>query len=215
MKRHGGFLFLLALLLPVSNALTQIADSPTSNDLPHSVNVARCAYTQAEPVCANVHSASQDVAGNDDRDPGGDTTLAQIPRRMPGQPLRGRRLPMGGPAYPTMWQPQPSPGHALIGAVIGFGLGAAIAAKGNAGGRAIFALGTVGAGLGAAIGITVPSFPPRNSYRQRWPDDDEMAAHSNPHKTKVASSIPGSPHVTSLPPFQTPAEEPLPAAEAP
>lgn len=211
MKRHG-FLFLMAWLLPVS-ALAQIVDSPTSDDFPHPVAVARCAYTQGEPVCPAVQAASQDVPSHDVPGLSGDTTLAQIPRRM-GPPLRGRRPPMGGPAYPTMWQSQPSAGHALIGAVIGGLLGWAVAAKGNAGVRATLGVATVGAGIGAGIGMTVPSFPSHNPYWQRWPDDDGMAAHSKPDKSRVAASRPDSSQVTSPSPSSAPAE-PLPAAGAP
>ena len=98
--KHHGFLFLMASLLPVS-APAQIADSPTSDDLPHPVAVARCAYTQTEASCKSVHAASQDDPGHDVPGASGDTTLAQIPRRMPGPPLRRMRPPMGGPAYPS------------------------------------------------------------------------------------------------------------------
>lgn len=122
---------------------------------------------------------------------------------------------MGGPAYPTMWQSAPSAGHALIGAAIGCGIGVAIAARGNAGGRAMLGLATVGAGLGAAIGLSIPSLPSRNPYRRRWPDDDEMAAHSKPDKSKVAASRPDSSRATSASPSTTQADNPLPAAEAP
>ena len=201
----------MASLLPV-NALAQIAGSPTSDNLPHPVAVARCVYTQADAVCQTPHLARPGVPG-----PSGDsdTTLAQTPHRAPGPPLRGGRPPMRGPAYPAMWQSAPSAGHALIGAVIGCGLGVAIAARGNAGGRAMFGLGTVGAGLGAAIGLSIPPLPSRNPHWQRWPDDDEMAAHSKPHRSKVASQ-PASTHVTSLSPSPTQVrvEAPLPAAEA-
>jgi hypothetical protein len=210
MKRNKGFLFLFALLLPVSSALAQIADSQTSNDLPLPVAVARCAYTQAEAVCASVHAASQNLSG-----PSGDTTLAQIPRRVPGPPFRVGRPPMGGPAYPGMWQSQPSVGHALVGAVIGFGIGVAIGAKGNASARATLGIATVGAGLGAAMGLTIPSFPSRNPYRHRWPDDDEDARHSRPHKSKVAASRPDSSQIPSPSSSSTHAEDPLPAAETP
>jgi len=212
--KHHGFLFLMASLLPVS-APAQIADSPTSDDLPHPVAVARCAYTQTEASCKSVHAASQDDPGHDVPGASGDTTLAQIPRRMPGPPLRRMRPPMRGPAYPAMWQSAPSAGHALIGAVIGCGLGVAIAARGNAGGRAMFGLGTVGAGLGAAIGLSIPPLPSRNPYRQRWPDDDEMAAHSKPDESEVAASRPDLSRRTSRPPSSTHAEEPLLATEAP
>ena len=79
-----------------------------------------------------------------------------------------------------MWMSRGSPGHALIGALIGFGLGAAVCAKGNAGARATLAIGTVGAGIGAAIGFSIPSFTGRSVYRRGWPDDDEEASRSKP-----------------------------------
>lgn len=215
MKLNQGFLSLLALLLPVS-ALAQIASSQPSSDLPHPVAVARCAYTQADAGCASVHPDSHGVPG-----PGGDTTLAQIPRRAPGPPFRGGRPPMGGPAYPAMWQSAPSAGHALIGALIGVGVGVALGVRGNAGARATFGIATVSAGLGAAIGLSIPTLPSRNPYWRRWPqgdddrDEDEEARQSQPHKNKLALSKPASPHVTSPSPSPTHAEDPLPAVGAP
>jgi len=214
MKRNQGFLFLLALLLPVSSALAQTADSQTSNDLPHPVAVARCAYTQTEPVCASVHAASE-ASSEDVPGPSGDTTLAQIPRRALGPPFRGGRPPMSRAAYPGMWQSQPSAGHALIGALIGAGIGVALGVRGNAGGRATLGIATVGAGIGAAIGLSVPPLPSRNPYWRRWPqdDDDEEATHSQPHKSKVALSKPDPPRVTS--PVPSSEDDALPAAGAP
>jgi hypothetical protein len=212
MKLNKGFLFLLALLLPVSSALAQIADSQTSNDFPHPVALARCAYTQTEPVCASAHPSRQGVPGASD-----DTTLAQIPRRAPGPPLRGGRPPMGGPAYPRMWQSRPSAGHALIGALIGAGVGVALGVRGNAGARATLGLATISAGIGAAIGLSVPPLPSRNPYWRRWPqdDDDEEARHSQPLNRKVALSEPDSPHVASPAPSSNHEEDPLPAVGAP
>lgn len=218
MKLDKEFLFLLALLLPVSTALAQVsdsqpsADSQSSNDLPHPVAVARCAYTQADAVCANAHAAGQDVPG-----PSGDTTLAQIPRRAPGPRFRGGHSPMGGPAYPGMWQSAPSAGHALIGALIGAGIGVAMGVRGNAGARATLGIATVSAGLGAAIGLSIPSLPSRNPYWRRWPQDDdhEEARQSRPHKSKLALSQPASPHITSPSPSPTHADDPLSAAGAP
>jgi len=210
MKNLQIFPLLLALLLPVSSALAQIADSQGSNDLPHPVAVARCAYTQTEAVCASVPATSQDVSG-----PRGDTTLAQIPRHAPGPPFRGGRPPMRGPAYPSMWQPQPSAGHALIGALIGAGIGVALGVRGNAGGRATLGIATVGAGIGAAIGLSVPPLPSRNPYWRRWPQDDdhEEASHSKPDNSKVAVSRPDPPRVTS--PTPSSEDDALPAAGAP
>ena len=123
---------------------------------------------------------------------------------------------MGGPAYPGMWQSAPSAGHALIGALIGAGIGVAVGVRGNAGARATLGIATISAGLGAAIGLSIPSLPSRNPYWRRWPQgDDEDAHRSQPHKSTLALSQPASPHVTSPSPSPTPAEDPLTAAEAP
>jgi hypothetical protein len=106
---------------------------------------------------------------------------------------------MGGPAYPRMWRSEGSPAHALIGTIIGFGLGAAVAAKGNAGIRGTLGIGAIGAGIGAGIGFSVPSFPSRYQYRRRWPDNDEEASSRKSAKPgpkrpassqQTASSIP-------------------------
>ena len=174
MKRKEGFLF--ALLLLASSGLAQTIDSQTTNDLPENdlpkqVALARSAYTKTEEVSVN----------GVPKDPNSNNTLAQIPPRMPG---RMARPPMRRAAYPNMWTSGGSPGHALIGALIGFGLGAAVGAKGNAGVRATLAIGTVGAGIGAAIGFSIPSFPGRRMYRHGWPDDDEEARRSKPGSHK-------------------------------
>jgi len=106
---------------------------------------------------------------------------------------------MGGPAYPRMWRSEGSPAHALIGTIIGFGLGAAVAAKGNAGVRGTLGIGAIGAGIGAGIGFSIPAFPSRYQYRRRWPDNDEEAssrksAKPGPNRPawsqQTASSIP-------------------------
>jgi hypothetical protein len=112
-------------------------------------------------------------------------TVAQFPRRRPGPPYS--RVPgYPRPTYPGMWMGEPSGRHALIGAIIGGGLGVAVAAKGNAGVRASLAIGTLGAGLGAAMGLSIPSFPSRNMYRRGWPGDEE-ARRSKPdfHKADL------------------------------
>lgn len=154
MRNLRIFASLTAMLFLASSALPQTADShpATKNGLPPQVVVARCAYTQTDDVCASAN---------------GNTLLAQMPRRMPDPPFRGR-APLRGPAYPRMWRSEGSPAHALIGTIIGFGLGAAVGAKGNIGVRGTLAFGFIGAG----IGFSVPSFPSRYKYRHPWPDND-------------------------------------------
>ena len=162
MKYRRTFLLVVALFLP-SVTLAQSQDAQASNDQPTPVNAARCTYTPTEGACI-VNPANQRENNPNDK-----TTLAQAPGRAPYPP----RVPArgySGPGYPNMWANQGSRPHALIGAIIGFGLGAAIAAKGRANIGAVFAIGGIGAGLGAGIGFTIPSFP---SYRYRRPWDDE------------------------------------------
>ena len=94
MKSKEGILLLLASLLVVSSALAQTEDSQATtdspNDLPHQVAIARCAYSQTDDICANVHQPSSVAT-----DVNGDSTLAQVPRRPLGPPMHARRPPMG------------------------------------------------------------------------------------------------------------------------
>jgi hypothetical protein len=198
MKHHEEFLVVLALLLPVSNALAQTANVQPANNVPRQVAVARCAYTATDDACAN----PSDPGGS------GNAVLAQLPRRGPG-PGFGRR-PMGGPGYPAMWQAQPSGRHALIGAVIGAALGWAVAAKGNAGARATLAVATVGAGLGAGMGLSVPSFPSRSPYFRRWPDDEDGQASARKSAKPGRSSPSSAPQAVSADPAPP---NPRPSAE--
>jgi hypothetical protein len=189
MKHQEGFHFLFVLLLLASNALAQSGDSQAANDLlnndlPRQVAVARCAYNETEDACAGVNPSSAEARG-----PNGDAMLAQLPRRMPGPPMQPRRPTMGRPrgAYPGVWMEEGSGRHAAIGALIGFGLGAALGAHANkdqhpgVGVRAAVLVGTIGAVLGAAVGYNTPSFRARSPYRRGpWTDEDEQASRPKP-----------------------------------
>jgi hypothetical protein len=186
---------LLALLASVvllaANARAQTDNPPAANETSSSIAAARCQYAISDPACADVN-----VSAEAPRAPIDDAVVAQLPRRGPG-PSFGPRGRMGRPAYPGMWgQPEPSGRHALVGAVIGGLVGWSLAAKGNAGARATLGLATIGAGLGAAIGLSVPSFPSRNPYWHRWPhgDDDEEAAN---RKSAKPGRSPGPPRQTA------------------
>lgn len=192
---------LAAVVLLAANALAQTDNPQASKELPRSIASARCQYAPNDAACADVNDSAQAR-----RDPINDATVAQLPQRGPG-PGFGPRGPMGRPGYPGMWgQPEPSGRHALIGAVIGGLLGWAIAAKGNADGRATFALATVGAGLGAGFGLSIPSFPSRNPYFRRWPDDDDENA------SRRDSAKPGR---TPGPPRQTASVDVAPSSPQP
>ncbi len=61
-----------------------------------------------------------------------------------------------GPAYPGMWRSDHAGRRALIGALVGFGIGAAVVAKGHGSGGAMVAVGAIGAGIGAGMGAGMP-----------------------------------------------------------
>jgi hypothetical protein len=219
MKRKDGFM--IALLLLASSGLAQIANSQSTNGFPENdlspqVAFARRAYAQPEETGTGGSSNTSDADGK--------TTLAQLPRRMPGPMVRP---PMRPAPYPNMWISQGNGRHALIGALIGLGVGVAVCAKGNADARATLAIGTLGAGIGAAMGFSIPSFPDRNMYRRGWPDndpdDDEEARRSKPSFRKPdpgkSDSAPARRTAAAQPtPPQTSAREPeslRPSVEVP
>jgi hypothetical protein len=194
-------LMLATTVLLASNALAQTDNSLASNELPSPIAAARCQYTPSDHACAGVSDSSDHRSADDD------ATLAQLPRRGPGPPFR-QRGPMGRHAYPDMWRSEGSPAHALIGMLIGFGLGAAVGAKGNIGVRSTLAFGAIGAGIGAGIGFSLPAFPSRNPYWRRWPyeDDDEEASG---HRTAKPAAAPSNSRQ------QTASEGPAPSRPLP
>jgi len=149
------------------------------------------AFSQAE-LHTNSDSASIIAARSQysrvDTDAGQDAgaapgALAQYsrPRRPFHPPTRSPRMTGYPGGYPSMYMGESSGRHVLIGALIGFGLGAALAAKANTdqhpgvGVKAAFLVGGVGALIGAAVGRGVPSFPSR--YRRgRWPYDEQNSS---------------------------------------
>jgi hypothetical protein len=168
-------LSLVARLLPAQTQVSQVL-----NDLPSSFANARCQYTPTAEACA---------AAPNDSGPAplgvGSATVAQLPRRIPGPPIRPRRPPMAHPSggYPGPWMLEPNGRHAAIGALIGFGLGAAHPVDGTV--RGHVAMGLFGGLLGAVIGAGIPSFHARSRYpRGPWSDHDgdQLASRSAPAK---------------------------------
>jgi hypothetical protein len=70
-------------------------------------------------------------------------------RRGPMPPPRGR---YPGPAYPGMWRSDHPGRRVLIGVLVGFGIGAAVVAKGHGTAGAAVAVGAIGGGIGAGMG---------------------------------------------------------------
>jgi hypothetical protein len=117
-----------------------------------------------------------------------------------------------------VWTPSPSGRHALIGAVIGFGLGAAVGAKGNGGARVSLTLGTIGGMMGAAFGLMTPSYRARSPYwRVPWPDQgDESASEIDPAKATLTEPSVSSQITPPSPALPEPTGSvPLPLAEVP
>jgi hypothetical protein len=155
---------LLASLLIVSSAAAQTSDAPPANNLNagNEIAAARSQYSQTPEISPDANH---------------DTIVAQLPRRGPGRPFPPQRgYPRG--TYQTPWMEHGNAGHALVGAAIGFGVGAAIGACGSdrsgttLGGRVIIG-GTILAVIGGAIGGAHPWPHARRAYRRSWPEDDE------------------------------------------
>jgi len=206
------------MLLMVSASVAQTKDTPDTTGLTSentSEIAARCRYTPEDDACRKEIGPTSSSASSDQ-------TLAQIPRRMPGPPLRPRRLMAHpGPGYAPLWAAPDYNNHAAIGALIGFGLGAAAGAQVNtdARGRVASALivGSIGALMGAAIGHGIPSFHARRAYPPLpLPEEDEMASRlraANPETARTSSSQSGSLGITpSAPPSE--AENPAPPVPA-
>jgi hypothetical protein len=157
--KHIRFLpFLLAAHMLVSSAPAQTTakttvesaeDRPTETEVNSpggdAISAARRPYTQ---------SATADGTSRDGDD---GMSLAQF---SPSRPMRSSPPHHGypGASYHRPWSDHSDAKHALIGAAIGFGLGAAIGAKANTSPypgttvRAVFLVGGVGALIGAAVG---------------------------------------------------------------
>lgn len=141
-------LFLLASLLAASGALAQTKEDrqiETKRDSlrEEAISAARSRYTQN----AKVENASRD-AGDDN-----DNVLAQLSRPKPMPPFPHHRGYARG-NYPAPWIEHGNAGHAVIGAVIGFGLGAVLGATANSDRHPRATVGAVVlfGGLGALIG---------------------------------------------------------------
>jgi len=196
---------MILVLLPTSAAIAQTADQQAADELPNGVAAAHCQYTTADAACIGSKESGRETINTND-----ETTVAQLPRRIPGPPGRASRQSMGYPrAYSGMWMPSPSGRHAAIGALVGFGLGAAVGAKGTGGARATLTFGVLGGLLGAAFGCMTPSFHVRSPYRRGpWPyDEDEPASNSG-------TSMPGSRTATPPPPTAAPNPGPPESATA-
>jgi hypothetical protein len=173
---------LVSLMTSVALVATmaQAAD-PQPNDQPTGqadIAAARSTYLRAEGTPGKPSSDEDE--------------LAQF-RRPARRPAPGRSQYPRRAQYPTMWR-EGDGRRTAIGALIGFGLGAAMGAKVNsdnhqgAGVRAALVFGTFGGLFGAAIGHGIQPLPRTRRYRSNWPSDEELGAL--PHaSTQPAASL--------------------------
>jgi len=167
-KRTPQLILLLASLALASYAPAQTTDDRGSMNEKQfagggEISLARSRYTSiSEP-----------------EDNPRDTSLAQLSRSRPAPAQRPHRgTPPGG--YNQHWADRGSAGHALIGAAIGFGLGAALAAKGSTNPnpgekvRAVFLVGGLGAVLGGLIGAAQGGGHSFAHHRRAYPLQKEM-----------------------------------------
>lgn len=157
-----------------SVTFAQTRDSRVVNSAlgPDGVSAARSQYIQTAEIPGD---------SNDGK------VLAQFPRRGPGTPFPARRGYPGG-RYRTPWVGHGNAGHILIGAAIGFGVGAALGANQSAhnrtpvaggiivgGGLLGFIGGCVGKAVGDLHGLHYSPAYRRRTYRPSGPEDDEQS----------------------------------------
>ena len=218
MKNNWILSFLLGIALLGSSVTAQTAEQSTRIAMNDSVVAAHCQYAPADVACFDLTGPERTAIPTNALD---DNTIAQYPRQMPAPP-RGPRPMMGYPrgGYYYTGMPAPNGRHATIGAVIGFGLGAAVGSKASDA-RTTLTLGAVGGLIGAAFGLATPSFPSWRPYwRGPWPDDDdEYGSQKAPTKhgrTSVAQGRRTERHTAAGPESSATLVVTLPrAAEAP
>lgn len=168
-------LFMAGAFLPPVVAPAQ----QTSDVAPTTLALARCAYASDTP-CPTVNFPSGDSAPH---------TRRQFPRPS----LTPAMLPPPTPRVGCVMARHGNGRRALIGGIIGFGLGAALGAKVNTDQtpgtetKAIVLFGTMGGLIGAGIGAASPSLPSHRPSRNRCPDEDESGLRSSPQLTSTAS----------------------------
>src|SRR3974390_3341322 len=118
-------LLLLACVLPVQGGLAQTSDAAATK--PETVVVARCQYISDTETCSATDRQPRD------RNAGEKVAMAQFPRRIPGSTVPPQSIGYPSTRFSRRWMAREAGRHALIGGLIGFGLGAAICPKANGG----------------------------------------------------------------------------------
>jgi hypothetical protein len=192
---------LLTSLLLVSGGWSQDSLTPkdvSSGDGDDRIAAARRAYARNEGRSYDANGVANLNLADDSPATAGPATVAQLPRhgsRMPIPPRRG----YNGGAYPPPWMGHGGPGHVLIGAAIGFSIGATAGGLGSAhngtsvGGGAIIGatiFGFIGAAIGAACDGSHLFMHHRRFDRRPWPGDEDYEESSLPPHPKTAEDLP-------------------------
>ena len=199
MKHTKHIYLLLASVLVASSAFAQTSNRQAASTAPaeDAIAAARSQYTPSAAL-------STDASDGE--------TLAQFSRRRPGTPFPPQHGYRWGSGQ-TSWMNHGSPGHILIGAAIGFGVGAALGAHQSVrNGTPVSGGIIIGGGLfgflGGCVGQAVATFPGlhyssahrRRDYQPSWPEEDEEGNIRSSSKTEegrpgasAKSTSPGQP----------------------
>jgi len=186
--KHIPVLLALVLMASVTFAQTTDGQSVDGGQAENAISAARSQYARAVSTSSGVD----------------DATVAQIYRGGPRRPFPPQRgYPR--PTYRTPWMDHGSAGHILIGAAVGFGIGAALGAHNSArngtpvsggiiigGGLFGFLGGCVGQAVGGFHGVHYSSARRRRVYRPSWPEDDEESDLRSHSKAKEGHPEPSA-----------------------
>jgi hypothetical protein len=208
--RYTGFLpFLLASLTLASSTMAQTIE-------PQRTNTGAEVETEKDTRSVDsVAAARSKYTRTSDTSPdASNPTLAQLRGGGPGRPFPSQRAYPRG-TYQTPWADHGHAGHILIGAAIGFGVGAALGANSSArngtpvsggivigGGLFGFLGGCVGKAVGDLQGLHFASARHRRTSRPSAPEYDEeseLAQHPHTEEThkeaSVESAVPSQPAI--------------------
>jgi hypothetical protein len=195
MKHTKRILPLLALLLMASAALaqTETNSTPDTSSSSEEITAAHSRYLQ---------TADRAAEDNDSQ------TLAQVRDRLPGSPSPPQRGHAHQGSHHQHWMDSGNAGHALIGAAIGFGVGALAGAKANKApypgdtARAVFLFGSFGALIGSAIGAAHGTGRPfahrREIYPPTRPEDKETDGSADALASNVKKDVQKNPEEQSV-----------------
>jgi hypothetical protein len=178
MTHTRNFSFLLAPVLLVSVTFAQTKGSPVDSS-PDQVVAAHNRYTQPAEISPDTSDGAK---------------LAQFQRRGPGAQFPRRGYPRA--SYGAPWQEPGNGRHAAIGALIGFGLGAALGAGTSKDSHTTVGAAVIFGGFGALIGGAVGGNHGAYPFAHRRRIDPPTASEDREANNRTGSS--GTPAASNL-----------------